>query len=127
MPRRGPDKGSKGRSSRSDGSGPPERPRGPGRKPPTGYTDEQVLSLRESGESYSAIARGLELRRAVDAHQAFIRAIGRREGEERRQLVMRESSRLDALERRIRERDASDPDKVARRILGVDHLREALQ
>ncbi len=104
----------------------PERTRTPTRRVASGDVDEQVLRLRETGASYSAIARGLELRRAVDAHRAFIRAVGRREGEERRNLVIRESARLDALELRIRDRDAAFPDKVAHRLLGVNHLREAL-
>ncbi len=103
---------------------PADRPRQPRR--PSGDVDEQVLRLRETGASYSAVARSLGLRRAVDAHGAFVRAVTRREGEERRQLVMRESIRLDELETRIRQRDAGDDQKVERRILAVKRLREAL-
>lgn len=104
----------------------PERPIRGGRKRSSDETDELALRRRETGASYSAIARGLELPRAADAYDAFIRALRRREGEERRLLVARESERLDQLEVRIRERDAAEPDKVARRLLGVGHLREAL-
>lgn len=123
MPRHGSDHSSGSRSSRSER---PERTGGPSRRPPSGDVDEQVLRLRETGASYSAIARGLELRRAVDAHRAFVRAVGRREGEERRQLVTSESARLDKLELRIRQRDAGDQEKVERRLLAVVRLREAL-
>ncbi|MDA8038192.1 MAG: hypothetical protein M0Z69_06895 [Actinomycetota bacterium] len=120
MPRHWSDKSSARRSPR------PERTGSPGRKRPTGFVDEQALSLREGGASYSAIARGLELQRATDAHNAFIRALCKREGDQRHQLVTRESARLDDLELRIRQRDAADPEKVARRLLAVGKLREAL-
>ena len=123
MPRSWPEKGSgahRERSERSERSGPPTR------KPPSGVIDEQVLSVRETGASYSAIARTLELRRAVDAHHAFVRAVARREEPGRGELVTRERARLDQLETRIRERDAADPEKMERRLRAVTSLREAL-
>ena len=89
--------------------------------------DAQVLSLRETGNSYSAIARSLELGRATDAHKSFIRALGAYEGAERQRLVGNEEARLDLLEDRIRSRDQADPAKVERRLSGVEKLREAVR
>jgi hypothetical protein len=97
-------------------------------RPKSGATvDREALELREKGDSYSAIARRLELRRAVDAHRAFIRALQGMSGEERVRLTGNEERRLDELETRIRERDAGKPEKIARRIEAVGQLRAALQ
>jgi hypothetical protein len=85
------------------------------------------LALRESGKSFSAIARSLGLDRATEAHKSFVRAIGAHEGDERRQIIEREETRLDELEQRIRTRDASDEEKLERRLLGVKKLRAAMQ
>ncbi|HLN17362.1 MAG TPA: hypothetical protein VK277_11525 [Acidimicrobiales bacterium] len=89
--------------------------------------DAQVLALREGGNSFSAIARRLELGRAVDAHKSFVRALGSHDGDERRKLVENEEVRLDRLEVRIRDRDAADPSKMERRLLGLNKLREAIR
>jgi hypothetical protein len=89
--------------------------------------DAQALALREAGSSFSAIARILELERAVDAHRCFVRALNAHDGEERRRLVDNEEARLDRLERRIRDRDAADAAKIARRLHGVTNLREAIE
>ncbi len=86
-----------------------------------------MLALREGGCSFSAIARRLELDRAIDAHRSFVRALGAYNGDDRRQLVEREEGRLDRLEERIRTRDAADPEKVKRRLMGVEKFREALR
>ena len=83
--------------------------------------------MREGGSSYSAIARRLELGRAVDAHRSFVRALGVHNGDHRRRLIESEEGRLDRLEQRIRTRDAADPDKVKRRLAGVDKLRQAVR
>ena len=107
---------------------PPERVRtGRRQQPTTREVDAQVLALREDGSSYSAIARRLELAHAVDAHRSFVRALGAHEGAERQRLVEHEEARLDRLERRIRDRDAAEPEKVIRRLQGVDKLREAIR
>ncbi len=82
--------------------------------------------MRESGASFSAIARSLDLTRAADAHRSFVRALAAHEGDEHRRLVDNEIARLDRLEQRIRDRDAADVTKVERRLLGVKKLREAL-
>ena len=89
--------------------------------------DAEVLALREGGSSYSAIARRLDLGRATDAHRSFLRALSAHEGATRQRLIQGEDARLDQLEQRIRDRDAAEPEKVKRRLLGVDKLREALQ
>ncbi|MGH9028523.1 MAG: hypothetical protein ACRDV4_02770 [Acidimicrobiales bacterium] len=83
--------------------------------------------MREDGSSYSAIARRLELGRAIDAHRSFVRALGAYNGNDRRRLVESEEGRLDRLAQRIRTRDAADPEKVKRRLMGVDKLREAVR
>jgi len=110
---------------RSTSAPAPERGGGGRRRQASGDTDAQALTLRESGKSFSAIARTLGLDRATDAHRSYVRALGAREGDERRQLVKNEQARLDQLEQRIRERDAKDVPKLERRLLGVQRLREA--
>jgi hypothetical protein len=114
------------KSKRRSTSAPPERSSGPRRRQASGDTDAQSLMLRESGSSFSAIARALGFDRATDAHRSYVRALGAREGDERQQLVKNEEARLDLLEQRIRERDAKDVSKVERRLLGVQKLREAI-
>ncbi len=114
--------------SRRRSSPAPERGGKPRRhRPPTQEVDAQVLALREGGNSYSAIARRLELGRAVDAHRSFVRALGSHDGAERRQLVENEEARLDRLEQRIRDRDAAEPSKIERRLLGLNNFREAIR
>jgi len=88
--------------------------------------DAQVLALRETGTSFSAIARKLDLERAVDAHRCFVRALNAFDGLDRRRLIDNEKSRLDRLADRIRDRDAADTTKVARRLRGLTNLREAI-
>ena len=89
--------------------------------------DAQALTLREAGTSFSTIARMLELERAVDAHRCFVRALNAHDGNERRRLVENEQARLDQLEERIRDRDSGDATKIARRLRGVNNLREAMR
>jgi hypothetical protein len=120
VPRRNHDRRQSRRSSE-----PPGRERRS--RPPTANVDEEALALREAGESYSAIARRLELARAATAHAAFIRAVRHRSGSELEGLLQRENERLDQLEARIRERDAADPEKVTRRLAGVEALRGAVR
>lgn len=96
-------------------------------RPATHEVDAEVLALREQGNSYSAIARRLELGRATDAHRGFLRALGAHDDATRQRLIEGEKARLDRLEQRIRDRDAAEPDKLERRLLGVDKLREAVQ
>lgn len=106
----------------------PERDRAPKRhRSGSQEVDAQVLALRKVGTSFSAIARQLELHRAVDAHRSFVRALGALNGSDRQQLVDSEEERLDQLEKRIRTRDAADPEKLERRLAGVGKLREALR
>jgi hypothetical protein len=89
--------------------------------------DTEVLALREQGESFSAIARTLELGRAIEAHRRLVHALSAYKGAERQRLVAREEVRLDELEQRIRDRDAAEPDKIERRILAVDKYREDIR
>ncbi len=85
-----------------------------------------MLELRETGASYSAIARQLEFRRATDAHRAFVQALHGLTGEERTRVTDNEIRRLDLLEARIRDRDAATPEKIKRRLEAVGLLRAAL-
>lgn len=105
-----------------------ERDRTPRRQRAANHDmDAQALALREGGSSFSAIARRLELHRATDAHRSFLRALGAHAGDDRQRLVEGEEERLDRLEKRIRTRDAADPEKLTRRLRGIDKLREALR
>lgn len=89
----------KSRSRRSS----PERSQGEGgSRQPRRNVDEEVVSLRERGKSYAAVASALGLKRTTDAHAAFVRVLRSRPEAERAALSSRESQRLDQLEQRIR-------------------------
>ena len=90
-------------------------------------SDEQALALRDSGQTYAAVARSVGFKRAVDAQAAFLRAMRQREGDERNLLIQRESVRLDELEARIRTRDAADPVKMERRLTALANMRQMLR
>lgn len=110
---------------RSTSSPAPERGGGR-RRQASGDTDVQALTLRESGMSFSAIARSLGFERATEAHRSYVRALGAQAADERRQLIKNEEARLEQLELRIRQRDAGDVPKIERRLQGVQRLREAI-
>jgi DNA-directed RNA polymerase specialized sigma24 family protein len=99
----------------------PPRPRQPRRD-----LDEEVVALREQGQSYSAVARTLGIKRAVDAQAAFIRAMRKLPDEQRKALYKRELGRLDQLEARIRSRDAGQPAKLERHLVALGALRDAM-
>ena len=92
----------------------PPRPRQPHRD-----LDEEVVALREQGQSYSAVARTLGIRRAVDAQAAFVRAMRKLPDPERNALYNRELERLDQLEARVRSRDAEQPAKMERHLAAL--------
>ena len=123
MPRHTHGKPSARRSSTTTA---PERGGGSRRRVASKDVDAEALTLRESGKSYSAIARTLGLDRATEAHRSYVRALGTREGDELKQLIKNEDARLDQLEDRIRQRDADDTTKLERRLQGVKRLREAI-
>ncbi len=81
------------------------------------------MALRGTGSSFSAIARQLGMRRSSDAYDSFHRGLASKSESESRQLVRDELERLDALEARIRSRDAVAPDKMSRRLGGLDQMR----
>ena len=87
-------------------------------------SDEQALTLRDSGRSFAAVASSLGLKRASDARAAFLRAVARLPDTERTRLYERESERLDRLEARIRDRDRDEPEKMERRLAALAVLRE---
>lgn len=113
------------RDARSSGRGdrPTEgsSPRRPGRN-----VDEEVVALRQKGNTYASIASAVGLKRAEDARAIFMRALRASPEGVRADMVARESQRLDQLELRIRERDANNPEKLGRRLTALLSLREAL-
>jgi len=121
LPRPGASPGRNRSDERRDSSGSRE----PSRRPRS--SDEEAFALRDAGHSYNAVARSLGFKRGVHAQAAFIRALRKREGEERQRLSAREAARLDELETRIRTRDASDPERMSRRLTALAKLRGALQ
>jgi hypothetical protein len=122
LPRPGP-----GRSGPRSSDG--ERDRDAPRRsfPPKRNSDEEALALRDTGKSYAAVASALGFKRAVEAQAAFIRALRRRPDDERARLTQRESERLDKTEVRIRDRDATEPDKMTRRLEALENLRQAIR
>ena len=88
--------------------------------------DEEVVALRERGQSYSAVARALGIKRAVNAQEAFVRAMRSLPETERKALSRRESKRLDELEARIRSRDADQPAKMERHLAALEALRQTM-
>jgi len=111
--------------SRGGSSERPQADRGP--RQPRRNVDEEVVSLREGGKSYSAVASAVGFKRATDAHAAFVRVLRSRPEAERAALSHRESQRLDQLEQRIRTRDAGgDAAKLERRLAALSELRQKL-
>jgi hypothetical protein len=103
-----------------------DRPSSSGPRPPRRGLDEEVVALRERGQSYSAVASALGLKRATHAQEAFLRAMRNLPQEEGRALRAREMNRLDQLEARIRSRDANEPVKMARHLDALAALRETM-
>ena len=88
--------------------------------------DEEVVALRDRGQSYSAVAGALGLKRAVDAQDAFVRGMRSLSESEGQALRARELLRLDQLEQRIRTRDANAPAKMATHLNALAALRETM-
>ena len=72
-----------------------------GPRPPRRSLDEEVVELRERGQSYSAVASALGINDG-EPQEAFIRVMRSLPENERNALHARESARLDQLEVRIR-------------------------
>lgn len=102
-----------------------EEPRSSGRRSRQ-RIDEEVVALRDRGQSYSAVAGALGLKRAVDAQEAFIRAMKSLSEADGRALRGREMGRLDQLEARIRSRDAEQPEKMERHLNALAALRQSM-
>jgi hypothetical protein len=88
--------------------------------------DEQVVSLRETGKSYTSVARALGIKCSGDAHAAFLRVLRARPAKERAAMTKRESDRLDRLERRVRSRDVGQPDELQRHLAALEKFRQSL-
>jgi hypothetical protein len=110
------------RSERDSDERPYSGPRQPRRN-----LDEEVVTLRERGQTYSAVARALGMRRATNAQEAFIRVMRSLPEKERKALHRRESDRLDQLEARIRSRDAAEPVKMERHLVALEALRDTMR
>ena len=89
-------------------------------------TDQDALSLRAEGYSFAAIASKLRLKRSKDAYASFHRGLDARPPEERSALARDELVRLDALEVRIRDRDAANPERMEHRLAALETMRRAL-
>lgn len=89
--------------------------------------DEEVVALRERGQSYSAVASALGMKRATNAQEAFVRAMRSLPENERKALQGREAARLDQLEVRIRSRDANEPVKMERHLVALEALRQTIR
>jgi len=98
-----------------------------GPRQPRRSLDQEVVALRERGQSYSAVASALGIKRAVNAQEAFIRAMHSLPDKERAALHAREWARLDELEVRIRTRDADQPVKMERHLVALEALRETMK
>ncbi|MGO8824161.1 MAG: hypothetical protein ACLQU9_02865 [Acidimicrobiales bacterium] len=94
--------------------------------PAQGTLDEQVVTLRETGKSYTAVARALGIKHSGDAHAAFLRALQTRPAKERAAMTQREGERLDRLERRVRSRDVGQPDELRRHLAALEKFRQSL-
>ena len=88
--------------------------------------DDQVITLRECGCTYVAIAAQLELGRATMARKAYLRGLKRRSPEERSILQSHELARFDALATSISARRDLSEDEISRRLATVDLLRQEL-
>jgi len=88
--------------------------------------DERVLTLRDEGRSFVAIAKELQLSSASEAIAAFNRAFEQREPSDQEALRTREVARLDALGERVRRRTDLTEEEVDRRLQGLLRLRKAL-
>jgi hypothetical protein len=102
------------------------RPRRSDAQPTEDTLDEQVVSLRETGKSYTSVAKTLGIKRSADAHAAFLRALHARPAKERAAMTQRESERLDRLERRVRSRDVGQPDELRRHLAALERFRQSL-
>jgi hypothetical protein len=88
--------------------------------------DGEVVTLREQGRSFAAIARTLGLEGATQANAAFMRALRRLPSAEQESLRIHEMARLDALGERLRQRSDLDEAELARRSRSLDRLRKRL-
>ena len=88
--------------------------------------DEQALTLRNQGRSFSEIARILEVDSAREATAAFNRALRGRPNAEQAWLRSREVARLEALASRLRWRDDLSVEEVVRRLRSLQHQRKRL-
>ena len=109
-------------------SRPSEPVAGPSGSPPAGddSLDEQVVSLRETGKSYTSVAKALGIKCSGDAHAAFLRVLRARPAKERAAMTKRESDRLDRLERRVRSRDVGQPEELQRHLTALEKFRQSL-
>jgi hypothetical protein len=88
--------------------------------------DDQVITLRECGCTYLAIAKQLGLEPATMARKCYLRALKRRSPEEQHILQQRELQRFDALAAHIASRADLGEEAIDQRLATVDRLRYEL-
>jgi|SRR5665213_160045 len=88
--------------------------------------DDQVITLRECGCTYLAIATQLGLGRATMARRSYLRGLKRRSPEEQSILRRHELERFDALANNIAARKDLGDNEIGRRLATVDVLRQEL-
>jgi hypothetical protein len=92
----------------------------------TSSRDDQVLELRNAGQSFAAIAKTVGYGRASETREAFNRALRRRPEEVRAALRLQEMVRLDAMAEVFRNSPKLDDEEIAQRLKAVDQLRTRL-
>ncbi|HEY1634348.1 MAG TPA: hypothetical protein VGF64_06290 [Acidimicrobiales bacterium] len=92
----------------------------------TSGRDDQVLELRNAGQSFAAIAKTVGYGRASETREAFNRALRRRPVEVRDALRLQEMVRLDAMAEVFRNSPKLDEEEIAQRLRAVDQLRTRL-
>jgi AraC-like DNA-binding protein len=90
---------------------------------PSETVDNEVLRLRNQGQSYARISRDLGLERAAVAQRAFRRALGRLPEADAKRVREEEVSRLDRLAAQVRADTTKDDLDRARQLKTIERMR----
>ena len=88
--------------------------------------EDQVLGMRSAGRSYGAIAKALGFGSTREAYDAFQLALRCQPVVEQAELRDQELRRLDEFARRLRDLTDLNEEQLARKLEGVERLRELL-
>ena len=88
--------------------------------------EDQVLGMRSAGRSYGAIAKALGFGSAREAYDAFQFAFRCRPVVEQAELRDQELCRLDEFAKRLGDLPDLNEEQLARKLEGVERLRELL-